>query len=196
MRVIFRPAALLMEPFSSARLFFFPLPGAQEWAQGMMGKVPLLPVSGLPSSPCKLHTGTVIPHTKGTVALLRSLGHALSLCTCDKVPPIFDILQHGQWTPTMFTGFSAALGGTAVIHAQAVRVRVLFLLGQSLGKDTDSLTSARLLEELPYKPRLLPTLQATAIMYLISHQHYQEGSNDHVFRLHSTGRAGALVIMH
>lgn len=28
MRVIFRPAALLMEPFSSARLFFFPLPGS------------------------------------------------------------------------------------------------------------------------------------------------------------------------
>lgn len=138
----------------------------------------------------------MIPHTEGPVALLRSPGHAQPLCKCDKVPPIFDILQHGQWTPTMFTGFSAAQGGTAVIHAQAVRVRVLFLLGQSLGKDTDSLTSARLLEELPYKPSLLPTLQATAITYLIPPQHYQEGSNDHVFRLYSMGRAGALIITH
>lgn len=59
MRVIFRPAALLMEPFSSARLFFFPLPGGTGVGHGM-GKeatVPLLPIPGLPSSPCNRAQG-------------------------------------------------------------------------------------------------------------------------------------------
>lgn len=34
MRVIFRPAALLIEPFSSARLLFFPLPVSMETGKG------------------------------------------------------------------------------------------------------------------------------------------------------------------
>lgn len=37
MRVILRPAALLIEPFSSARLLFFPLPVAAEMGQGRGG---------------------------------------------------------------------------------------------------------------------------------------------------------------
>lgn len=37
MRVILRPAALLIEPFSSARLLFFPLPVAMEMGQGKGG---------------------------------------------------------------------------------------------------------------------------------------------------------------
>lgn len=37
-RVILRPAALLIEPFSSARLLFFPLPVAMEMGQGEGGR--------------------------------------------------------------------------------------------------------------------------------------------------------------
>lgn len=37
MRVILRPAALLIEPFSSARLLFFPLPVAAKMSQGRGG---------------------------------------------------------------------------------------------------------------------------------------------------------------
>lgn len=40
MRVILRPAALLMEPLSSARLFFFPLPGGTRMDHRGWGRRP------------------------------------------------------------------------------------------------------------------------------------------------------------
>lgn len=138
MRVIFRPAALLMEPFSSARLFFFPLPDSiavghrgwrrRPWSYFYLSLVfPAALATSTPRLACNSRS-----YTQGAVcnsgmkdpeALLRFPGPALPQCTCGKITPIFDTLQHEQVeTPTMFTGFSAAEGGAAVIHAQAVRV--------------------------------------------------------------------------
>lgn len=75
MRVIFRPAALLIEPFSSARLLFFPLPVSMEMYQGR-GGVPNLR-STCPHPPCGpsgLYTepGLLLQVWTGQVTLPRS----------------------------------------------------------------------------------------------------------------------------
>ena len=58
-----------------------------------------------------------------------------ALCACGKASPSSSIFQpEPPEAPTVF----AAKGGTVVAQAHAVGIRGLLLLGQPLGRDTDS----------------------------------------------------------
>lgn len=123
MRVILRPAALLIDPFSSARLLFFPLPAAAEMGQGRGGN-PKTQVCLPQAFPEALSTTAADVDGSGHLAQVsREVRTCSALRACGKAPPSsWHPLPDPPQAPTVFAGLSAAEGGTAVTHAEAVGV--------------------------------------------------------------------------
>lgn len=123
MRVILRPAALLIEPFSSARLLFFPLPVAAEMGQGRGGRPmtqvypPLAFPGASPTAPDVGRPG----HLTQVSRVVRPALHCMRVASPPPLPILASPPDPPQ-APTVFAGLSAAKGGRVIAHAQAVGV--------------------------------------------------------------------------
>jgi hypothetical protein len=139
MRVILRPAALLMEPFSSARLLFFPLPGTAEIDQ--RGLRALQPGSALAARPQGLACSprydrnrlcNCVPIGKATVALAFSSPSWQRLLPCSRprVEPLSPMPRLSE-SEVCFS-WDSLWGGTETASQQEALRRTPLLIQSSL----------------------------------------------------------------